>query len=87
MSQQALDGLEVVVGQQQMTGKGVPEGVRRNPFGDSGARGGLFDSTLNMGFVSWCWAGRGAGRLGRAASVAAVASLAGVPRAGFGRLG
>ena len=46
-----MNRLQVIIRKQQMTCKGVPERVRRNPFGDAGPRGGLFDGTLNMGLV------------------------------------
>ncbi len=49
--QQLLNRLEVVVSQQQVTCISVTERVRRNPFRDSRARCGLFDGTLNMGFM------------------------------------
>ena len=32
VAEEALDGLEVVACQKEMTGKGVPEGVRGNPL-------------------------------------------------------
>ena len=51
MAQQLLNRLKVVVSQQQMTCKGVPEDMRRNPFGDAGTRCGLFDGALHMGLV------------------------------------
>ena len=51
MPQKALNGLEVVIGEQEVTCEGMPKGVRRNPFGDGGAVCGLFNSALNMGLV------------------------------------
>src|SRR2546426_5700764 len=51
MSEEALNGLKVVIGKEQMTCDGVSKGVRRNSFGDAGACRGLFDGALNMGLV------------------------------------
>src|ERR1035437_6517126 len=51
MPQQPLNGLEVVIGEQQMTCEGMSERVGRNPFGDGRARRSLFDGSLDIGFV------------------------------------
>lgn len=51
MPQEALNGLEVVVGNQQVACEGVPKSVRRNPFGDGRAVCGLFNSGLNTGLM------------------------------------
>jgi hypothetical protein len=51
MTQQALDGLEVVVGHEEMAGIGVPEGVGGDTFGDSGTGDRRANSALDMSFV------------------------------------
>jgi hypothetical protein len=51
MAQEALDGLQVVAGKQEVTGKSVPEGVRRNPLWDAGPVNGDSYGSLDMGFV------------------------------------
>jgi hypothetical protein len=48
---QFLDGLQIVTGKEQVTGKGVAKKVRRHAFVDAGANGGLLNRALNMAFV------------------------------------
>ena len=51
MSEEALNGLKVVVSEEEMTGKGVPESVWRNAFGDARTKNSLSDGALDVGFV------------------------------------
>ncbi len=51
MAEEALDGLEVVVGEEQVAGEGVTEGMRGNALGDGGLGGGVFDGSLDVGLM------------------------------------
>ena len=48
MAEQALDGLEVVIGQKEMRGVRVAKSMRGNPFEDSSSMSSGFDCTLDM---------------------------------------
>ncbi len=52
MAEELLDGLEVKAGQKQVTGEGVPEGMRRNALGDACLSDSRFDGTLDVGFMN-----------------------------------
>ena len=47
VTQQFLDGADVVVIFQQMRGKGVAEGMGRDPFGDASLLGSFLDAFLH----------------------------------------
>jgi hypothetical protein len=52
VAEELLDGLEVKAGQKQVTGEGVPEGMRRNALGDACLSDRRFDGTLDVGFMN-----------------------------------
>ena len=51
VAQEFLDGADIVAAFQQMGGKGVAEGVAAGPLCDAGEHDGVFDGTLDYGFV------------------------------------
>jgi len=51
VAEEALDGLEIVVGEEQMAGVRVTKCVRGNALGDAGTGDRGLDGTLNVGFV------------------------------------
>ena len=51
MAKEALDGLEVVIGQEEVACVRVAKRVRRDPLGDVGASDSRFDGALNVGFM------------------------------------
>ena len=52
VTQQFLDGAEVVVIFQQVRGKGVAEGMGRDPFGDASLPGSFLDGFLHSILVA-----------------------------------
>jgi len=51
VAEEALDGLEVEVGQKEMTCVRVPKSMWGNTLGDAGPGDGGFDGSLDMGFM------------------------------------